>query len=114
VAWSYQAHPESNIRMTAEEAIDQLVQEIRPPKGNVTTLRERKPQTNTDTNWIIIDGRQHIPTGCFAGEDGEAQEQLAAYIAEKYAPVRRLKDIEDIDIADVLSIYYEDPTRRSG
>ena len=38
--------------MTAEEAIDQLVREIMPPKGNVTTLRERKPQFDGDTNWI--------------------------------------------------------------
>jgi integrase len=58
--------------------------------------------------WIIVDGREHIATGCFAGEDRAAQERLAAYIGEKYAPVRRLKDIEDIDIADVLSIYDDD------
>lgn len=58
--------------------------------------------------WLIIDGRQHIPTGCFAGEDRQAQERLAAYIAEKYAPLRRLKDIEEIDVADVPSVYYED------
>ncbi|MGY4502398.1 hypothetical protein ACVWYH_006355 [Bradyrhizobium sp. GM24.11] len=45
--------------------------------------------------WIIVDGREHIATGCFAGEDRAAQERLAAYIGEKYAPVRRLKDIEE-------------------
>ena len=38
--------------MTAEEAIDQLIREIRPPEGNIVTLRERKPQFETDTNWI--------------------------------------------------------------
>lgn len=38
--------------MTAEEAIDQLVKEIMPPKGTVITLRERKPEHPTETNWI--------------------------------------------------------------
>jgi hypothetical protein len=51
---------------------------------------------------------KHHPTGCFAGEDRKAQEFLAAYIAEKYSPERRLKDIESIDVADVLSVYDED------
>lgn len=54
--------------------------------------------------WLVIDGGQHNPTGCFAGEDRKAQEFLAAYIAEKYSPERRLKDIESIDVADVLSV----------
>jgi hypothetical protein len=58
--------------------------------------------------WLIIDGGQHHPTGCFAGEDRKAQEFLAAYIGEKYSPDRRLKDIESIDVADVLSVYDED------
>jgi hypothetical protein len=58
--------------------------------------------------WLVIDGGQHNPTGCFAGEDRKAQEFLAAYIAEKYSPERRLKDIEAIDVADVLSVYDED------
>jgi integrase len=58
--------------------------------------------------WIVIDGGEHHATGCFAGEDREAQEFLAAYIAEKYSPDRRLRDIESIDIADVLSVYDED------
>ena len=58
--------------------------------------------------WIVIDGSKRHATGCFAGEDRKAQEFLAAYIAEKYSPDRRLKDIESIDIADVLSVYDED------
>jgi len=58
--------------------------------------------------WIVIDGGKHHATGCFAGENQKAQRFLAAYIAEKYSPDRRLKDIESIDVADVLSVYYED------
>ena len=64
--------------------------------------------------WIVIDGGQHHATGCFAGEDRKAQEFLAAYIAEKYSPDRRLKDIESIDVADVLSVYDEDRRARQA
>mgnify|MGYP001415240227 CR=1 FL=1 len=64
--------------------------------------------------WIISDGGQHHATGCFVGEDREAQEFLAAYIAEKYSPERRLKDIESIDIADVLSVFDEDCRERQA
>jgi len=64
--------------------------------------------------WLLIDRGQHHPTGCFAGEDRQAQEFLAAYIAEKYSPERRLKDIESIDVADVLSVYDEDSRGRQA
>src|ERR1700680_906868 len=64
--------------------------------------------------WLVIDGGQHNPTGCFAGEDRKAQEFLAAYISEKYSPERRLRDIESIDVADVLSVYDEDCRERQA
>src|ERR1700726_5361550 len=38
----------------------------------------------------------------------EAEQALAGYIAQKYQPERRRQDIEDIDCADVLSIYLTD------
>src|SRR5258706_14235555 len=62
--------------------------------------------------WIVIDGAKHHATACFAGENQKAQEFLAAYIAEKYSPERRLKDVESIDIADVLSVYVENCRER--
>ena len=58
--------------------------------------------------WIILDGGKHIATGCSASEVAAAEEKLASYIAAKYEPVRKERDIEQIDIADVLSIYDED------
>ena len=58
--------------------------------------------------WIIIDGKRHIATGCLKGQAREAEQRLAAYIAEKYQPTRHARDIDRIDIADVLSIYLED------
>jgi integrase len=63
--------------------------------------------------WIIKDGPRHIATGCLAGASEkkpprEAEQALADYIARKYQPERRRQDIEDIDCADVLSIYLAD------
>jgi hypothetical protein len=59
--------------------------------------------------WILIDSGQHHVTGCFDRKDRQAADEfLAAHIAAKYSPDRRLKDIESIDVADVLSVYDED------
>jgi hypothetical protein len=72
------------------------------------------PQTSRARNMDCYRRGQHHATGCFAGEDRKAQEFLAAYIAEKYSPDRRLKDIESIDVADVLSVYDEDCRARQA
>jgi len=58
--------------------------------------------------WIIIDGNRQVATGCLKSEAGEAERKLAVYIADKYRPARFAKDIDQIDIADVLSIYLDD------
>jgi integrase len=63
--------------------------------------------------WIIKDGGRHIATGCVAGvtetkPPREAEQALADYIARKYQPARLHRDLEEIDCADVLSIYFAD------
>src|SRR3569833_2044351 len=63
--------------------------------------------------WIIKDGGEHIATGCLAEPSGKrprakAERALAAYIADKYQPPRKTRDVDMIDIADVLSIYRQD------
>ena len=58
--------------------------------------------------WIIVDGNRHIATGCLEHQAGEAEKRLASYIADKYQPSRLSRDIDQIDIADVLSIYLDD------
>lgn len=58
--------------------------------------------------WIILDGGQHIATGCLKDEDKVAQQALRDYIERKYTPTRKERDIESIVIADVLSIYIDD------
>jgi integrase len=58
--------------------------------------------------WIIIDGNRQVATGCLKGQAREAEKKLAAYIADKYRPSRSAQDIDQIDVADVLSIYLDD------
>jgi hypothetical protein len=88
----------------------------RPSKG--TRLYKRKARYHGGKLvhqgvWIIKDGDRHIATGCVASSSEakppqEAEQSLAEYIARKYQPERRRQDIEDIDCADVLSIYLTD------
>src|SRR3984957_1516180 len=88
----------------------------RPSKG--VRLYKRKPRYRNgkvvaQALWIIKDGVRHIATGCVASPSetkppAEAEQALADYIAQKYQPERRRQDIEDIDCADVLSIYLTD------
>ena len=61
--------------------------------------------------WTIRDGERELATGVLAGKAERkppeaAEEALAKYITAKYQPSRRTRDIEDIDIADVLAIYH--------
>jgi integrase len=62
--------------------------------------------------WIILDGGKHIATGCAEGEAERAEQVLGAYIAEKYDPARRERELSAIDVADVLSIYFDDCSHR--
>ena len=73
------------------------------------TRRARKDKHGNQRRGVIVvldDGR-HIPTGCFEGEDKKAERFLAQYIAEKYQPQRSRRGIDHIDVADVLSIYFD-------
>ena len=58
--------------------------------------------------YLILDAGKHHPTGCFAGEAENAERKLAEYIANKYQAPRKGRDIEDIPLADVLSVYVDD------
>jgi integrase len=82
----------------------------RQRKGARLWLRpaRRRGKSLANAVWIIIDANRHIATGCLKSQAREAEKQLAAYIAEKYQPTRHARDIDQIDVADVLSIYLED------
>ena len=75
--------------------------------------RYRNGKLVAQSVWIIRDGSEDFATGCVASASEtkpprEAEQALADYIARKYQPERRRRDIEDIDCADVLSIYLVD------
>lgn len=72
------------------------------------SARRRGGRVIASAVWIIIDGNKHIATGCLKDQAGEAEKRLATYIADKYRPSRLVKDIDQIDLADVLSIYLDD------
>ena len=80
----------------------------RPAKGARLWLRPaRRDKTGKATKrpiWLILDAGRHIATGCAEGEAQRAEQILAAYIVQKYRPERRDRDLEAIDVADVLSI----------
>src|SRR6476660_2348673 len=64
--------------------------------------------------WLIIDGGRHFSTGCLAHETEKAERKLAEHVALKYQPSRKERDIELIDVADVLNVYLEDTAARQA
>lgn len=73
--------------------------------------RRRGGKVVSQSVWIIKDGGKHHATGCVAGKaekkpPAAAEQALAQYIAEKYTPPRKARDVDVIDVADVLSIYH--------
>jgi integrase len=65
--------------------------------------------------WVILDGGKHFATGCLAHEIEKAEHLLAEHVAIKYEPSRKRRDIELIDVADVLTVYLNDTgTRQSS
>jgi hypothetical protein len=75
----------------------QLKAARRDESGNVTHR----------ATWIIRDNGRDVSTGCAADEIAAAEAKLRDYIAAKYTPRRRVRHIDDIPIADVISIYLD-------
>lgn len=81
--------------------------------------RRRKGREIAKAVWIIKDGGRHFATGCTASTSQKtpplaAQKALEQYIADKYRPERKARDIDSIYIADVLSIYHADTRERQS
>ena len=71
--------------------------------------RERGGGAGTrNAEWVIRDGSKQLGTGCREDNRAAAESGLAAYIAAKYTPIRRERDIAAIPVADVISIYLTD------
>jgi integrase len=85
----------------------------RRSKGPRLYKRRARPRIGRSAVWIIRDGGRDFATGCVAsasdkGPPEAAQRALAEYIADKYLPIRKTRDVNDVDVADVLSIYLDD------
>src|SRR5262245_8885090 len=65
---------------------------LRPARRDKTGKVTKRPI------WLILDAGKHIATGCAEGEAQRAEQILAAYIAQKYRPERRDRDLEAIDV----------------
>lgn len=85
----------------------------RRKKGPRLWFREARTDKQTgkliaDGQWLILDGPKQISTGFAFGAAGAAEQQLASYITAKWQPSRRVRHIEDIDVAEVLAVYDAD------
>lgn len=63
--------------------------------------------------WVVLDGSKEISTGVAATPDQskapkEALKFLSDYLIKQVRPERKAREIDDIPIADVLSIYLDD------
>lgn len=63
--------------------------------------------------WVVLDGSKEISTGVAANPDqskapAEAVKFLSDYLIKQVRPERKAREIDDIPIADVLSIYLDD------
>jgi hypothetical protein len=78
----------------------------RKSKGPRLYLRQSRSSGNW---WVILDGKSERGTGCREPDLGQAERELARYIAEKYQPARRAVDrLDQILIADVVNIYLKE------
>jgi integrase len=69
--------------------------------------RDKRGRITHQATWIIRDNGRDVGTGCAADEIAAAEKKLKEYIDSKYTPKRRVRHIDDIPIADVLSIYID-------
>jgi integrase len=76
--------------------------------------RDRGDKGVERSTWIIRDDGRQIATGCGTAERREAEGRLAEYIAAKYQPARRERDISEIWITDVLNVYLADVAPRQA
>lgn len=64
--------------------------------------------------YVIRDSGREFATGCSASQSEDAERRLAAYVASKYAPVRKERHISEIGVDEVISIYIDDVAPRQA
>lgn len=72
--------------------------------------RRRSGKLVSRATWLILDGGKHFPTGCSESEIAVAEQRLAEHNIEKHRTPRKIRDIDHINVADVLDIYLTDKT----
>lgn len=84
----------------------------RPAKGArlylVPARRDKAGRVTRAARWVIRDGSRMHPTGCGAGDLAGAHQALADYLRQAHRPPRAQRDLSEISVADVLSIYATD------
>jgi integrase len=84
---------------------------MRAQKGPRLWLRKARRSSDggiRQATWVVLDRGKHIASGCAEGDVEGASQFLSDYIRRRYTPARKERDIEEIHIADVLSIYVAD------
>jgi integrase len=81
--------------------------------GKGPRLYRRSRSDGRDDVWVVRDGSKFVSTGVAAAPGKHAppeaaQEFLKDYLAAKFDPNRKLRDIDRIPITDVLRIYLVD------
>lgn len=82
----------------------------RRAKGPRLYLKQREGR---DAVWVIRDGQHERSTSCPADRLGDAERQLAAYIAEKWSPeqgagIRSRRDPAQVGVIEVLALYAQE------
>lgn len=91
-----------------------------PRQKQPPRLWYRKARYNADGSlksngqWLILHAGKQYPTGCSEAEEGAANEKLGQFIIDSARAPRKRQDIEDIDVATVLSVYDEDVRERQA
>lgn len=81
---------------------------VQPPR-----LWLRPARSDAKATWIILDAGKQFATECAECEVDRAGRALSDHIAAKHKPQRAERALEEIDVADVLSIYVDD-TQQTG
>jgi hypothetical protein len=89
------------------EMMEKCLAHPKEPTSGCVHLAAANPAPSRTPDGSKDRGRQ-FSTGCGAGDRAEAERKLSQYIASKYAPARRERDLSEIPVSDVINIYLTD------
>lgn len=74
----------------------------------VAARRNAEGRIVTAARWVIRDGGKMLSTGCGEGDVAGTHQALADYLRAAHRPARNQRSLDEISLADVLSIYATD------